>query len=373
MTLLPKKNTGIARMLSVLCLVAFFNLTKAQDIKILKNTDGISSFVVTIVQENYYQRLNDSFENNLIKTKGLFLIINGTTLPEIKIRDTVNSVMNSEIPINKKSVHLMVVGDKEYVNRLNRYTEQIFASKWVIQTDTGSFQDSTYRKVSFAEMNLASILAHMNKINLWDIELITLEKVSIRKPKERIPFGIGFGFTQLFLEDHHAFYDIPNTLNCYDILLSKSLDKNFKLSGVISFNLPSKKNAGTMETSFGEGNYSIMGSNLISLRVILSRYMYGYQGLKIYSDVGITKTNLMVMYMKKGGTGFKPEMYSYGSLTVGSRIEIHFSDKLFIDFRPTTNFSLNTGTVINSFNLSFGVNYLIGRRQPDFYEYLKLK
>jgi hypothetical protein len=277
------------------------------------------------------------------------------------------------VQINLKNVHLLIVGNKAFFDQYSACASPIFASKCYIQTDYWEFEDTTYMAASFPSLNFSHIVTQMNKSHHWDIEIDNIKESAFRKPsKNRTPFGIGVGYSAMFLSERRALYDIPNTLGSFDIRLSKELDANYKLAAMLSFNIPSKKNMGSMESSFSDNDYNVMGTTIFSWAVDFDRYVLTYGTLRIYTGLGITKTNLMVMYVKSnGGSGFKPEMYSYGSLTSSAGAEFHFS-RVFFDLRTSLNFSLNTGTIINSFNLSLGITYQFLHKQPIYYDYMRL-
>jgi hypothetical protein len=338
-----------------------------------KQPDNTASFIIAIVQDSFYKQMQDTVLKVLISSRTSFLLLDGTRIPFTAVRDTINSILNSDVQTNLNNVHLLILGDKAFFDQYSNCTSLIFASKCYIQTDYREFEDTTYMAASFSTLNFGNVVTHLNESRLWDVEIDKIKESSLRKPtKNRTPFGLGVGYTELYLSEHKALYDIPNTLGTFDIRFSKELDKKYKLSAMLSFNLPSKKNMGNMESSFSDDDYNVMGSTIFSWAVDFDRCVLSYGTLQIYSGLGITKTNLMVMYAKSnGGSGIKPEMYSYGSLTTNSAVELHFS-KMFLDLRTTLNFSLNTGTIINNFNLSLGITYQFQHKQPIYYDYIHL-
>lgn len=338
-----------------------------------KQPGNMASFIIAIVQDSHYQQMQDTVIKVLITSKSSFLLLDGTQMPAAAVKDTINSILNSDVQINLKNVHLLILGDKAFFNQYSNCASRVFASKCYIQTDYREFDDTTYMAASFSTLNFSHIVTQLNKSQHWDIEIDNIKESSIRKPsKNRTPFGLGVGYSAMYLSEHRALYDIPNTLGTFDIRLSKELDNKNKLSAMLSFNIPSKKNMGSMESSFSDNDYNVMGSTIFSWAIDFDRYVLTYGTLRIYTGLGITKTNLMVMYVKSnGGSGFKPEMYSYGSLTSSAGAEFHFS-RVFFDLRTSLNFSLNTGTIINSFNLSLGISYKFLHKQPVYYDYIRL-
>jgi hypothetical protein len=339
-----------------------------------KQPDNKASFIIVLVQDSLYQQMQDTILKVPIISGTSFLLVDGTQTPTAAVRDTINSILNSDVQINLKNVHLLILGDKAFFDRYSNCASRIFASKCYIQTDYREFVDTTYMAASFSNLNFSYIVTQLNKSQHWDIEIDNIKESSLRKPsKNRTPFGLGVGYSAMFLSEHRALYDIPNTLGSFDIRLSKELDNKYKLSAMLSFNIPSKRNMGNMESSFSDNDYNVMGSTIFSWAVDIDRYVLTYGTLRIYTGLGITKTNLMVMYAKSnGGSGIKPEMYSYGSLTSTAGTEFHFS-RVFIDLRTSLNFSLNTGTIINSFNLSLGITYQFLHKQPVYYDYIRLR
>jgi hypothetical protein len=338
-----------------------------------KYPDNRASFIIAIIQDSLYQQMQDTVLKVQTTSRTSFLLLDGTQIASAAVKDTINSILNSEEQINLKNVHLLILGNKAFFDQYSTCASSIFASKCYIQTDYREFDDTTYMAASFSTMNFSHIVTQMNKSQHWDIEIDNIKESSLRKPsKNRTPFGLGLGFSEMFLSEHRALYDIPNTLRSFDIRLSKELDDKYKLSAMLSFNIPSKKNMGSMESSFSDNDYNVMGATIFSWAVDFDRYVLTYGTLRIYTGLGITKTNLMVMYVKSsGGSGFKPQMYSYGSLSANSGAEFHFS-KVIFDLRTSLNFSLNTGTIINSFNLSLGISYQFQRKQPVNYDYIRL-
>lgn len=364
--------------ISVLLAILSMNSLSGQYCKLVKSSDFFIPLVVMIIQDSVYHQMNDSVAKVSSHTNAAFLLINGSQLSMVTIRDTVNFFLNKDAQLSKTNVYLIVAGTKSFFERQNRFSDLIFADKIFIQTDDPSYRPSSYQMVAYQHMNLEDITREMSKSHLWEADLDDIrEKSKHDYSKQRIPFEIGIGLTKIFPSGVGTPYDVPQNVTTYDIQYARSLDEKYKFWGdlCIGLSMPSKGNMGSITSSFEDGKYNVMGYTLLSWSVNLSRFVTNSPNLKPFVAAGITKTNFIIMYMKTDGSNMnvKPEMYSYGSLALTIGFEAYFTEKVSFDFRTSYNFSLNTGASINNFNLSFGINYKLQRKKKYFYEYLRLK
>lgn len=361
----------------LLFLILFGNCLLAQNCKLIKSTDYITPLFVTIVQEDFYSQMSDSILRLSTQTGAYFLLLNGSRLSSANIRDSVNSLLNKDVRIIKSKIYLMIVGTKAFFDLQNHFDLRIFASKYFVRTDGENINSSSFSTVGFRGMNLKDVVRIMSKSYLWETELEEIKKI---QPKENLdvpgPLEIGLGISELFPSGIRNKYDIPEHITTYNIQISRSINSKYKFWGNVSLgmNMPSKNNMGSMETSFSDGVYNIMGYTAFSWSVNLSRFLSTYKDLRPFVSAGITKTNLMVLYVKSGGSSMKPnfQMYNYGSLSLATGFEFNCSEKIVMDFKTSYNFSLNTGATVNNLNLSLGLYYKLIHKTKAYCEYLKV-
>jgi hypothetical protein len=164
-------------------------------------------------------------------------------------------------------------------------------------------------------------------------------------------------------------------MSVFQIQINKQLGENYKIMGNIAMSLkmPSKNNK-TMETSFSGDDYELIGSSIFAWSVDIAKFIKPKKALHPFVAVGITKSNLMLMYGRENGSrmSVKPEMYAYGSLSLTAGAELRFSERINLDVKASYHFSLNTGTRIDNFNFSSGLNINLGKKIKYNYHYLRL-
>jgi hypothetical protein len=375
------ESSGIFRLLFVGMSICFFHMQiiYSQHVVYYSNSSNSSMFkslVVIQCEDACFLQMRDTIAHNMSKTLSSYLLINSSKLTNPNIRDTVNYYLNTQnLDVNK--VYLVIVGSEQLLKKQNEFYDQIYAYKCYFPSEGSTINNRNYQVVPLNELNFHMIINQLQRYKLWEIDIDKIKEMTIKEYRPtKTPLELGIGFTEIFPNGFNTPYDIPTHMSVFQIQINKLLDKNYKLMGDIGIgmNMPSKDNM-TIETSFDGDDYELMGSSIFTWSVSIARYLKPKDDLYPFIAIGITKSNLMLMYTKQNSSqmSVKPEMYTYGSLSFTTGTEFHFSNRVNMDIKASYHFSLNTGAKINNFNVSAGVNINLQKKIKYNYHYLRMK
>jgi hypothetical protein len=338
---------------------------------------GISNPVVVIqCDDEIFAATKDTIESNSTKIIPSLILINSSKLKNFAIRDTVNFFLNTH-NLNVSKVFLIVIGGEQLLIRQTDFYDHIYGHKCYVSTDGSEMNVRGYFAIPIEELNLPALINQFLNQGLWEIDVDEIKGMTIKEyRRKKTGIELGLGFTKIFPTGIHNSDDIPKQMSVFQIQINKQLGENYKIMGNIgmSLKMPSKNNM-NMETSFSGDDYELIGSSIFAWSVDIAKFIKPKEALHPFVAVGITKSNLMLMYGRKNGSSMsvKPEMYAYGSLSLTAGAELRFNERINLDVKASYHFSLNTGTRIDNFNVSAGLNINLHKKIKYYYNYLRLK
>lgn len=361
----------------VMVISLFQNISIFSQSVIFYSKISLSSPVVVIqCDDKIFAAIKDTVECNSNKIIPSLILINSSKLDNSTIRDTVNYFLNNH-NLNVSKVFLIVIGGKQLLTRQTDFYDRIYCYKYYVSTDRSEMNVQDYFVIPIEELNLPVLINQFLNQRLWEIEVDEIKDMTIKEyRRKKTGIELGLGFSEIFPTGIHNSYDIPKHMSVFQIQINKQLRNNYKIMGDIGMSLrfPSKNNK-TMETSFSGDDYELIGSSVFTWSVNIAKFIKSKEDMHPFVAIGITKSQLMLMYGHKNGSSMsvKPEMYAYGSLSFTAGTELRFSERINFDIKASYHFSLNTGTRVDNFNISAGLNFNLQKKIKYYYQYLRLK
>jgi hypothetical protein len=378
------KFSRLIRLLVFGMIVSIFQIMSAfsQNVVFYSKTSVFNPVVVIMCDGASFMQMNDLIERNITKVTPSLLLINSSKLSNLAIRDTVNYFLNNQ-NLNVYKVFLAIVGTEQLLKRQEDFYDRIYADKCFISTeniptdsiptDSSETNNKDYQVIPFDKLNFRKTINELTTAQLWETDM---EKIKVKTVQEfhetKMPIELGLGFTKIFLHSNNSLRDIPSNMSVFQVQINKVLGNNYKLMSEIGFsmNMPSKSNM-NMESGSIKENDKLIGSTLFTWGVHIAKFMESKDAFHPFIAIGITKSNLMLLYTENSGVD--SETYAYGSLAFTTGTEFHFNERVNMDIKASYQTSLNTGPKVSNFNLSAGLNINLHKKTKYYYQYLRMK
>jgi len=355
----------------ILLNLIFFNCLYGQNMKLIKNSGNDAPLVIMVIEDNLMTDMNVKIDKDSKLLNVSFLVVNGTKSSIVSIKDSVNVLLNSNLSISKTSVYLVVVGSKDFYEKQNQFNDDLFSSKYLIQTDNEPIKDLSYKITKYQDLDLVETINDLNKTHLWDIDLFRImEKQTASTSKNEI----GFSVTKYVPTGFKFDSDLPKSLTNYNLSFSHNLFKHFKIIENIALGF---KKPNMQDPSSGMSGYTYFSCGIGAIRFYNTK-----SKLKVYSGLGVFSTSFSTMKAKtkqnsSGSPSIDRNSFKNWGMSINSGLDYRLGDNVFCNFRVAYNVDLNKYFVgknfINSLDFQMGISINIFKRKNNVYEYLRLK
>lgn len=397
----------------------------AQKMAFLNKSTYNSPLFICIVSENLYNDFFEKAQQNHNLSNHSFLVINGNGITVNEIKDNVNGILNSDaIFISKNNVYWGIVGDSNFFDRFDVFTNDFFPSQFYLSTDDNPADRENFEVFKYADIPLTEVLEIMKDRYLWEIDRLHIqEKYRSDYHLSKVERGIGLGMS-LYNPNalrYEAF--APSSFITYGITGYRRINRDWKIYGnlFINFKIPNMEKIMQEEmqgqidmSSISSGNNvrvnvntDIQARMYLNLNLEARKYLFtNHQKIKPFVGAGVSYCFLMNMKgtidttitvnpssMSGGGGSFGGSGFfnmeeadnddinsinsrSFGLLfSTGFEYPLNnytlFNTKLAYHM-PVNTFNQSIATV-NGLDLQFGLVFKLNGKKIRFVEYMRTR
>ena len=408
------------RMLILLGLFLFSDFyTYGQGERMIGEANYQSPFIVMIYESTSSKGIENKVKDYVKNENGVFLLIDGSEISSSEIKNRLNNLLNSALPVDKTRIYLIVVGDVEFFDEQSKLTHDIFASRYYLKTADESVNVGSFLVSSFEDANMPQIVDELSEQYLWQFELDKIKKEHfLEYHKSRKFYGFGLSLANTVPLIFGSVGNLPAIYSSYRLSGFRRINKKWKVEAnvLFSFNLPKPQEelrdqvTSQLSTSMLNSddevsfdlNTEIKGNLGFSLGVSARRLFRNNKKLMPYVGAGISYNNYTIMYAEIDTTmtlegnsiisgGLKDSFdfnrdensdmengqFSYVGVDLTGGFEYKIGSKFIADVSLGYNFALDTfnpaKSSMNNIFFNIGVSYRIFGRKQKFFEYIRLK
>lgn len=390
----------------------------SQDFQLIHKSDNFAPFYIIISENSVIDEVTQKIEPEAKASKSSYLIVNGTNINSETIKDSINDILNSELEIGKRNVYLIIIGNGDFFNVHDKFTNDFFPSMCFVQTDKEKCNYTDYYHQYYDKINFDLIYSTLKKEDLWEIDLDTIKKnyrSNYYLSKAEYGLGLGLSLTKpIGLRNENK---LPGSYLSYDIYGYRRMSKQWKIFGNFTFGFKNPNVKKIMQEEIkGQIDYSSMtsgddvsvtidkeieGWSFFSGSIESRRYVSIPSKLKPFFGIGISYTYFKSMcshidttFMMNSSDMSGPDdiddinidrensimdqsKFNHFGMILSTGFDYPLSDIVLFNFRTTYNLSLNSFntniSTFNNLNFHIGLTFRLQGNRHSFYEYIRLK
>ena len=227
----------------IFILVLFLEPTQlySQNFKLIHRASYSSPFVIMIVENEVFDEMYNKILEVMHKTNASFFIINGSNIPLKTIKVSLNILLNQDFVISKNNIYLVIAGNSDFFNAHNMFNDDLFPSKYYINTDNSEFAVSDFDTGNYQNIDILQILNKLKKKYLWEIDLAKIRNDnSTDYYLLKAEYGLGLACSMTMPIGIRLNTYIPKSFITYDFSAYRSLNTKWKINAnfALGFKIP---------------------------------------------------------------------------------------------------------------------------------------